>query len=141
LGDSVTETSPSFTGYSLVDDSSADQTIILGEGNNEIDFYYSADPVSTTPHILTNDDVVGALRIACVDDIANLELLLSAVDDGIKTETGRDWTQDDPIDPTAKLAATLLFVNLYIGADVPNFYNYKIVQLHAKALEMEPNEC
>lgn len=141
LGSSVTETSPSYTGFTLVDDSEAEQTIILGEGNNEIDFYYSADVTSTIPHILTNDDVVGALRIACVDDIVNLEMLLSAVDDGIKTETGRDWTNDNPIDPTAKLAAALLFVNLYVGTNVPSFYNYKIVQLHAKALEMGSNEC
>jgi hypothetical protein len=87
-------------------------------------------------HILTDDEAVGALRMASADDIANKEMLLTAVDDGIKTETGHDWTADNPIDPTAKLTASLLLISLYDGTDVPTFYTYKVAQLHAKVLEM-----
>ncbi len=92
--------------------------------------------VTEPKHILKVDEAVETLRAASTDDIANLELLLSAVDDSIKTETGHDWVQDDPIDPTAKLAASLLLISLYDGTDIPAVYNQKIVQLHAKALEM-----
>ncbi|HEX2986093.1 MAG TPA: hypothetical protein VHO71_04685 [Caproiciproducens sp.] len=76
------------------------------------------------------------MRTPSADDIASLEMYLTAVDDGIKIETGHDWVQDDPVDPTAKLAASLLLISLYDGTDVPVIYNQKIVQLHAKALEM-----
>jgi hypothetical protein len=87
-------------------------------------------------HILTDAETVDTLRIASVGDIANKDMLLSAVDDGIKTETGHDWAADTTIDPTAKLTASILLVSLYYGTDLPVFYTYKIGQLYAKALEM-----
>ena len=92
--------------------------------------------ITEPKHILKPTEAVEALRVASVDDIANLELYLSSVDDSIKIETGHDWVQDDPIDPTAKLAASLLLISLYDGTDIPAIYNQKIIQLHAKALEM-----
>lgn len=92
--------------------------------------------ITEPKHILKPAEAVEALRAASADDIANLELYLSSVDDSIKIETGHDWAQDDPMDPTAKLAASLLLISLYDGIDIPAIYNQKIVQLHAKALGM-----
>lgn len=94
---------------------------------------------TTTPvkHLLTPAEAAEALRTASADDIACLELYLSAVDDSIKNETGHDWVKDDPIDPTAKLAASILLISLYDGTDIPAVYNQKIIQLHAKVLEMD----
>ena len=86
-------------------------------------------------HILTQEEAFSALRISSMDECPNLGLLMSAVDDGIKTETGKDWAADMTIDPTAKLAASLLLICLKEGTDLPKSYGYKIVQLEAKALE------
>jgi hypothetical protein len=83
-------------------------------------------------HILTDTEAIEALRITAVNEVANYEMLMSAVDDGIKTETGHDWAADTVIDPTAKLAAALLLTCLYDGIDTPSFYRYKIVQLDGK---------
>lgn len=88
-------------------------------------------------HILTESEAVGALRAVSADEVLNLELLLSAVDDGLKTETGHDWAADTTIDPTAKLAASLLLVCLYDGTEVPVFYTQKVTQLEAKVLNAE----
>ena len=84
-------------------------------------------------HILTDGEALTALRLAAAEDCPNLELLLSAVDDGIQTETGHDWSKDETIDPTAKLAASILLVSLSEGTPLPDTYRYKIVQLDAKA--------
>ena len=86
-------------------------------------------------HILTSDEAINALRISPTDECPNLELLLSAVDDGIQAETGHDWTQDDSIDPTAKLAASLFLISLFSGAVLPAVYIQTIVKLDAKAKE------
>lgn len=90
-------------------------------------------------HILTNDEAFAALRISSADECPGLELLLSAVDDGIKTETGFDWTTlttaYTAIDPTAKLAAQLMLIAMAEGTPLPTAYTYKIVQLDAKAKE------
>jgi len=82
-------------------------------------------------HILTNSEALAVLRLTTADDCPNLELLQSAVDDGLLTETGHDWTVD--ADPTAKLAASILLVALNDGTPIPDSYHYKIVQLDAKA--------
>lgn len=91
-------------------------------------------------HILTSDEAMGALRISSTDECPNLDMLLSAADDGIKAETGFDWAviteTYTAIDPTAKIAAMLLIISLNEGTDLPQTYGYKIGQLHAKALEM-----
>ena len=72
-------------------------------------------------HVLTNDEALNALRLTSTDECPNLEMLLSGVDDGLLTETGYDWSADTTIDPTAKLAASLLIVSLFDGSPVPPF--------------------
>lgn len=84
-------------------------------------------------HVLTNSEALAVLRLTTADDCPDLELLQSAVDDGLLTETGRNWSVDATIDPTAKLAASILLVALHDGTPVPDTYRYKIVQLDGKA--------
>jgi hypothetical protein len=84
-------------------------------------------------HILTYDEALGAIRETSLENVQNLELLLSAVDDTIRDETGNDWTEDEVIEPQAKLAASLLFANLYDGADLSKYYYQVIVKLTAIA--------
>lgn len=91
-------------------------------------------------HILTQDEAFAALRISSADECPNLELLLSGVDDGIKTETGKDWAADTTIDATAKLAASLLLICLNEGTELPKSYGYKIAQLDAKVKEAAQSE-
>jgi hypothetical protein len=86
-------------------------------------------------HILTDDEAFAVLRISTAEECPGLELLLNAVDDGIETETGHDWTTDTLIDPTAKLAAQLMLISMSEGTPLPAAYTYKIVQLDAKAKE------
>jgi hypothetical protein len=83
-------------------------------------------------HILTDTEAIETLRVLATNEIATYEMLMSAVDDGIKTETGHDWAADTIINPTAKLAAALLLSCLYDGIDPPASYRYKIAQLDAK---------
>jgi hypothetical protein len=97
----------------------------------------------TVKHILTDTEALAALRFAAAEEVPDLELLQSAVDDGIKTETGFDWatltTTYTVIDPTAKLAARLMLICMFEGIPLPDAYRYKIVQLDAKAKEMAAN--
>lgn len=88
-------------------------------------------------HILTEEEAVGALRLTDQSDVPTLEMLLNAVDDGIEIETGRDWAADDPINPTAKLAAMLLLISLNDGVAAPVAYGFKIAQLAAKVKTCE----
>jgi hypothetical protein len=83
-------------------------------------------------HILTEAEALQALHMESADECPNLEMLLSGVDDGLKTETGHDWANDNVIDPTAKLAAMLLLISLHDGTPVPPFYTQKVVQLDGK---------
>ena len=87
-------------------------------------------------HILTDEEALSALRAGSPDEVPNFKMLLSAVDDGLLTETGRNWTTDSTIDPTAKLAAMLLLISLNDGTPLPDSYRYKVVQLDAKAKAM-----
>lgn len=67
--------------------------------------------------VLTVAEAAAALRISPVPDEENpdpvLDLVLPAVDDFLKTSTGYDWAADETIDPTAKMAATMLLVQWY----------------------------
>jgi hypothetical protein len=90
----------------------------------------------TVKHILTDIEAHAALRFDIADECPDLELLQSAADDGIKTETGHDWAVDEIIDPTAKLAARIMLVSIFEGTPLPDSYRYKIVQLDAKAKGM-----
>lgn len=62
-------------------------------------------------NILTATEAANILRCA-EDDPAMLDLL-PQVDAYIKNATGRDWTDDDPIDPVAKAAARILLVRAH----------------------------
>ena len=84
-------------------------------------------------NILTEAEALAALRLETKADCPNFDMLMSAVDDGIQSETGYDWTTDEIIDPTAKLVASILLVCLHDGTELPAAYRYKIVQLDAKA--------
>jgi len=61
--------------------------------------------------ILTPAEAANALRVES-DDPAMLDLL-SSVDEFVKNSTGRDWTSDSTIHPTAKSAARMLLVQWY----------------------------
>jgi hypothetical protein len=90
----------------------------------------------TVIHILTPTEAMDALRISSPDECPNFELLLSTADDDLKTKTGHDWTVDEKIDVSAKLAAALFIISVRDGVELSKFYWSKITELHAKALEM-----
>lgn len=83
-------------------------------------------------HILTESEALRALHMESASECPNLEMLLMGVDDGLKIETGHDWTGDDPIEPTAKIAAMLLLISLQDGTPASPFYNQKVIQLDGK---------
>jgi hypothetical protein len=94
-------------------------------------------------NILTNQEAADMLRLPNADDYPQLNILLPAVDDFIKTATGHDWAADVPIDPTAKMLACVLVsrwfvdpgqVGVQLSPTDPLVAG--IGQLHAKALEM-----
>lgn len=62
-------------------------------------------------HILTIDEAANAVRTNNTD-VVMLDLL-PLVDAYIKNATGRDWTGDSPINPTAKSCARMLLVMYY----------------------------
>lgn len=87
-------------------------------------------------HILTQSEAFNALHISSIDECPNLDMILSGVDDQIKSETGFDWktltSTYTAIDPTAKLCAAILLICMAEGTDIPQSYQYKIKQLYAK---------
>lgn len=94
--------------------------------------------------ILTLAEAAAVLRLAPVPDDDNpdivLNIALAGVDDFLKTATGYDWSTDATIDPTAKMAASMLLVQFYenpamIGGDVdlPYGVTSRIEQLRVKA--------
>lgn len=62
-------------------------------------------------YILTIDEAANAIRTDA-EDQAMLDLL-PGIDAYIKTATGRDWSADDPVHPTAKSAARILLALWY----------------------------
>lgn len=69
-------------------------------------------------NILTADEA--ALIVADDANSPKLALILPQVDATIEQATGRDWTQDDPINPVAKRAATCrLAIDYDLGAMAP----------------------
>lgn len=63
--------------------------------------------------ILTLQEAVDMLRL---DDAANypqLDIILPAVDEYIKTATGKDWGADETIDPVAKMTASVLLTRWF----------------------------
>lgn len=84
-------------------------------------------------HILTYDEALGTLRIASAEECPNLEMLLDGVDDDIQKSTGKDWTADTTVDPTAKTAAAMLLICMREGKDPSGYYGQLLVKLDAKA--------
>jgi len=92
--------------------------------------------------ILTEQEAVITLRREAASDCPQLAILLPAIDDYIKTATGKDWGAEDPVDPTAKIAATVLLVNWSVNPGsmgsidgfMKTMVNF-ITQLQAKILE------
>jgi len=93
--------------------------------------------------ILTNQEAVDMLRLSNPEDYPQLNILLPFVDDYIKTATGKDWSVDTSIDPTAKMLASSLLVRWFddpgqMGIISDNDIGVRSLfgQLHAKALEL-----
>jgi len=83
------------------------------------------------------------LRLPNADDYPQLNILLPAADDVIKSATGHDWAADVAIDPTAKMLACVLVSRWFddpgqVGMQLsPTDPLMPLVgQLHAKVLQM-----
>jgi hypothetical protein len=90
--------------------------------------------------ILTSQEAADILRIESVSDCPQLNIILPAIDEFIKTGTGKDFSVD-PIDPIAKMAASMLLVQWFenpamIGKEDNLHYGLVnlLTQLQAKAL-------
>ena len=92
-------------------------------------------------NLLTPAEAANTLRTD-VDDPAMLDLL-AGVDEYIRHATGKDWTADEPIHPTAKSAARMLLVLWYDNpsgfmpggaVELPAGLNALLSQLEAKAM-------
>ncbi len=96
---------------------------------------------AVTPiHLLTDAEAANYLRTDATD--AAMLQLLPLVDQFIERATGRDWTQDLTIHPTAKAAAGMLLTAWYdnpsqMGADTPLAFGLQaaLSQLEAEALK------
>jgi hypothetical protein len=91
--------------------------------------------------LLTVAEAKVVLRLETEDDAPDLEVILPAVEDYLKTATGHDWAADTEIDPSAKNAARMLVVQWYenpamIGtvSEMAFGLNNVIGQLQVKAL-------
>jgi hypothetical protein len=91
---------------------------------------------------LCEKEAADMLKLESAEDNPQLNIILPAVDDYIKTATGKDWSKDNPIDPIAKLVACVLLVRWFedpgmIGKATDAGVIGLIGQLHAKALEVQ----
>ncbi len=88
-------------------------------------------------NILTPDEAANFCRTT-VDDALMLQLL-EQVDKYVQNATGRDWTQDDAVDPVAKAAASILLVCWYDDpstmGSAPAGLIGPLLQLEAEALK------
>lgn len=92
--------------------------------------------------ILTLQEAADMLGYGSPEDspIGKINIILPAVDDFIKSGTGKDWAADSIIDPTAKLLASALFTKWFDDPGMIGKANdigtlALIGQLHAKALQ------
>ena len=91
-------------------------------------------------NILTQQEAFDILRLDGDASLyPQLNIILPAIDDYIKTGTGKDWSQDLEIDPTAKIIANVLLVRWFedpgmIGKVSDEGIISLVSQLHAKAL-------
>jgi len=91
--------------------------------------------------ILTMQEAGAALRLSDPYDYPQLDLILPAIDEALKTATGYDWGADAQIDPLAKLLAQVMLVRWFMDPghlEVP-LYDPAVIglvaQLRAKAPE------
>ena len=91
--------------------------------------------------ILTPQEAMALLRLKeDPNDYPEINIILPAVDSFIESATGKDWGQDNIVDPVAKMAAGILFVRWFdnigmIGQKVDDIgFIGLITQLEAKAL-------
>lgn len=99
--------------------------------------------------ILTNSEAMALLRLdGVITDHPQVAVLLPAVDDYIKTGTGRDWGADTTIDPVAKSVASMLLNQWHdnpsmIGKVDEMRYGISnlLSQLEAKALKLAAEEA
>lgn len=93
-------------------------------------------------NILTAAEAANVLRCDLLDE--KMVALLPQVDQFIKLGTGRDWTQDDPINENAKAAARMLLFRAFedpggvVGTSTSLIYGLEAVllQLEAQALKL-----
>ena len=64
--------------------------------------------------ILTMQEAGATLRLSDPYDYPQLDLILPAIDEQLKTATGLDWRADNPVDPLAKLLANVLLVRWFM---------------------------
>lgn len=93
-----------------------------------------------TTNLLTAQQAANALRVATTD--ATMLDLLPLVDRYVQNATGRDWTADGTIHPSAIAAARMLLVQWYdnpsmIGTEgsLANGLTFQLSQLEAEALK------
>ena len=91
--------------------------------------------------ILTELEAANALGYISTDEMPErVTLLLPAIDDYIKTATGKDWGAETAVDPTARMLASVLLVRWFenpsmVGRASDAGVVGLIGQLHAKALQ------
>lgn len=100
-------------------------------------------------NILTAQQAAELLRYDSPDEMPGFvsSIILPAIDGFMKEGTGKAWEEDNPIDPVAKLAASMLLVQWYenpamIGkSDNMHFGLINLMtQLQAKALQDESGD-
>lgn len=79
------------------------------------------------------------LKLDSASDYPQLNIILPAIDDYLKTATGKDWGVDNVIDPTAKIVASVLLVRWFEDPGMIGKINDAsliglVGQLHAKAI-------
>lgn len=71
--------------------------------------------------LLTKEEAAGFLKLDNLEDYPTLDIILPAIDDVLKTATGKDWganitNADGQViekDPTAKMVASVLLVRWF----------------------------
>jgi len=92
------------------------------------------------PNILTQQEAINSIRIVQSSDCPELQTLMDAADDTIKSATGHDWSADETIDPSAKMAARLLIIHLFFGSPLLDSYGMYIGQLDGKVANGEVSQ-
>lgn len=94
-------------------------------------------------NILTPQEATDILKYNSISELPGIvtSILMPAIDDYIKTATGKDWTTDPVIDPTAKMVACVLLVRWSenpgaLGEKLQSndFLVGSMTQLHAKVI-------